>query len=137
MKIAAFILAVLLPAAALFAPAEGQATKKLDQAKEGSATINNLFFAKSGLGIINQNLYIVVKSTENELIVNPDREPWRGKSASLPEIVFFFRGKVFSAQQLPEAFDLSSAVLISFERTKVHFFDFSKMSGGYYERIRD
>ena len=40
-----------------------------------------------------------------------------------------------SPQALPSGFDLSRAVIISFEADKVRFLQCSKMDGGYYERI--
>lgn len=137
MKFAAFILPGLLAATSFCATGGCQATKKLELAKERDMSVNNRFFAKGGIGIIDENLYIDLKSTKNELIVNPGGKRWQGQSAPMPEIAIFFDGKIWSPQQLPEAFDLGGAVVVSFERLRIRFFNFRKMSGGYYERSRE
>ena len=94
-----------------------------------------LFFSKGGLGIIRPDLYVVVKSDLNEIRLSAGRE-WRGQAALAPEVAIFFDDKIWAPQTLPAGFDLSRAVIISFETDKVRFFDFSKMSGGYYRRIK-
>ena len=137
MRIATFILTGLLAATSFCAQGAGQVAKKLDAPKEKDMFATNRCFPKGGLGIINSKLYIVLKSTKNELLVDPGGSRWTGQSAPKAEIVFFVDGKVLSPQQLPEAFDLSNAVVVSFERLKIRFFDFRKMSGGYYEREKD
>jgi hypothetical protein len=50
-------------------------------------------------------------------------------------IAIFYEGKVWSPEAIPAGFDLSKAVVVSFERSKIRFFDFSVMAGGYYNRI--
>lgn len=102
-------------------------------AKESDMFATNEFFAKGGIGIISNNLYIVVKSAKNELVLSAG-EKWVGLEASRPEVVIFFEGKICSLQAMPHGFDLSTAIVISFEGNKVRFFDFHKMSGGYYKR---
>ena len=101
-------------------------------------------FSKGGIGLLNERLYVVVKTErngKNELIVrsaNGAEETWHGKSATEPEVVFFYDGKVWSpSQTLPNGFDLSRAILVSFEKEKVRFFDFEKEYGAYYRRIWD
>lgn len=101
-------------------------------------------FSKGGVGLLNDRLYVVVRSQRtdrNELIVrstNGAEDTWRGKSVTEPEVVFFYDGKVWSqSQTLPDGFDLSRAILVSFEKEKVRFFDFEKEYGAYYSRIWD
>jgi hypothetical protein len=152
MRIAAYIASLLVTASLFGAPGASQSTKKLAAAKERDMFANNEFFAKGGIGMISEELYAVVKSAKNdrnELIVAPPghlgrdqsapvpKTRWKGKSASEAEVVFFFGGKTWSPQQLPDGFDLSKTVVVSFEASKVRFFDFRKMSGGYYERITE
>jgi len=99
----------------------------------------NRCFSKGGLGIVNKGLYIVVKSTRNELIVKPTEETeqtWTGQSAAKVEMVILSGGKIWSVEKLPDRFDLSKASIVSFESEKIRFFDFQTMSGGYYERIK-
>jgi hypothetical protein len=96
--------------------------------------------SKGGIGMVNKNLYIDVKSAVNELILKPEEdkeERWKGKSATNAEVTIVYVGRVWSSRDLPDGFDLSKAVVVSFETDKIRFFDFQAMSGGYYERIRD
>lgn len=101
-------------------------------------------FSKGGIGLLNENLYVVVKAQrtgKNELVVrskNGAEEAWQGKRVTEPEVVFFYAGKVWSSSQaLPDGFDLSRAILVSFEKERVRFFDFEKEYGAYYSRIWD
>ena len=103
-------------------------------ATESQMFATNEFFAKGGMGIISGNLYIAVKSAKNELVLNGG-EKWVGLDASKPEAVIFFAGRIWSSHGLPDQFDLSKAVVVSFEGNKVRFFDFQKMSGGYYKKL--
>jgi hypothetical protein len=94
---------------------------------------NNEFIAKGGIGIINTSLYIDLKSARNELRLSGNKR-WTGKDAQTPEVAILFADKVWSPQAVPAEFDLSKATVVSFERSKVRFFDFTSMSGGYYKR---
>jgi hypothetical protein len=110
-------------------------------ADKSAATKGNVFatahcFSKGGLGIVNTNLYIVVKSQRNQLLYNKT-DPWTGLDAARPEIAVFFDYRVWAPQALPKAFDLSKAVVVSFEGSKVRFFNFQDMSGCYYDRMSD
>jgi hypothetical protein len=74
----------------------------------------------------------------NELIVKPTEETeerWKGKSVTNAEVVFVYQGRVWAPQSLPTGFDLSKAVVISFEGEKIRFYDFQASAGGYYDRI--
>jgi hypothetical protein len=93
----------------------------------------NECFAKGGIGIINANLYIDLKSAKNELVLNAGKK-WSGQDAPTPEVVIFFDNRVWSPQVLPNGFDISKAIVVSFEGSRVRFFDFGTMSGGYYKR---
>jgi hypothetical protein len=95
--------------------------------------------------MINKHLYVVVKSSRNErnaLIVKPTEETeerWYGKSVTEAEVAIFYEGKAWSSESkgLPVGFDLSRAVIVSFESNKVRFFDFQTMAGAYFERTMD
>ncbi len=115
----------------------GQDTKK-HAVKERDALAARRELSKGSIGIVNKNLYIVVKSTRNELIVTPTEETeqrWEGKDANQAEVAVVYEGKIWSSEDLPAQFDLSKAVIVSFEGNKIRFFDFQTMSGGYYDRI--
>jgi hypothetical protein len=103
-------------------------------AKEDNFSMNECF-AKGGLGVVGTNLYIDLKSAKNELQLSAGNK-WTGQSTPAQEVVIFFENKILSPQALPDGFDLSKSVVISFEGDKVRFFDFGKMSGGYYKRPR-
>lgn len=152
MRIAACIASLLVTATLFSAQGASQSAKRRDAAKARDMFATNEFFAKGGIGMISKELDVIVKSAKNdrnELIVTPPRHfgrdqsapvpatRWKGKSTNEAEVVIFFEGKVWSPQQLPDGFDLSGAVVVSFERLKVRYFDFRKMAGGYYRRIRE
>jgi hypothetical protein len=140
MRIAAYAVPMLL-AAALFSAQQASQDSKKHGAAEIDAFATRRYFSKGGVGIVNKHLYAVVKSAgdeRNELVIKPTEETeerWQGKSVTKAEVVIFYEGKVWSSQSLPDGFDLSKAVVISFESGKVRFFDFQAMSGGYYDRI--
>jgi hypothetical protein len=93
----------------------------------------NEFFAKGGIGIVSTDLYIDLKSSKNELLLNAGNK-WTGQNVSTQEVIMFFDNKIWPPQALPNGFDLSKSAVISFEGDRVRFFDFGKMSGGYYKR---
>jgi len=93
----------------------------------------NEYFAKGGIGIITSDLYIDLKSANNELRLGGGQR-WTGRSTTMPEVVIVFRKKVLSPGSLPHDFDISQAILVSFEDVRVRFFNFPRMSGGYYRR---
>jgi len=93
------------------------------------------YFAKGGIGLIKEQLYIDLISDRNELIL-PDGKRWVGQNASTPEVILYFKHRMWSLQALPEDFDLSQSIVVSFESSKVRFFDFVEMSGGYYKRSK-
>jgi hypothetical protein len=88
---------------------------------------------KAGIGIINTDSYVVTSSTKNELIFD-SRKNWKGHSASTPEVVVIFDGKVWAPHSLPHEFNKSKSLVISFEERKICFYDFAQNAGGYYER---
>jgi hypothetical protein len=120
---------IALAIAALAAQGGGQANAETNQ----TAFATNEYWAKGVLGIIRENLYIDFKSSNNALLFG-DGHRWTGRIAPKPEVVIFFDNTVWSLQARPDRFDLSRAVVISFEGSKVRFFDFHKVSGGYYRR---
>jgi hypothetical protein len=122
----------VLGTALFLAQATSQTPSRPDEPQDKITFATNFFMAKGGIGIINTNLYIDLKSNKNEIILDAGKR-WKGKASPTQEVVIFFQGRILP-QALPKDFDLSKAVVISFETDKVRFFDFSKMSGGYYNR---
>ena len=108
----------------------------------GQDVATTRYYSKGGIGIVNENVYVVVKSAvsdQNEVILVPaegTEERWKGKTANQAQVVFVYAGKVWGPDNLPDQFDLSQAVVISFEVNRIRFFDFQQNAGGYYERIR-
>jgi hypothetical protein len=140
MRVTAYVVSALLAATLFSAQRTSQDTKK--QGVEGTdAFANHWELSKGGIGMVNKKVYIVVKSTKNdrnELVVIPTEdteERWKGQSATKTEVAIVYEGKVWSSETIPDGFDLSKAVVVSFEGSKIRFFDFQKMAGGYYERI--
>ena len=90
---------------------------------------------KGRTGIITSDLYIDLSADRNSLVVSSTKTRWHGKSSSFPEVVIFVGSKIWDKGELPSGFDLSKAIVVSFEKNKVRFFDFNQMSGGYYDRM--
>lgn len=95
---------------------------------------NNKCISKGGVGVVGKGLHVILTDDVNKLKLGPGLW-WTGKKAGLAEVIFVFRGQAIQKQDLPDDFDLSKSIIISFEGDKVRFFDFEKMSGGFYSRI--
>ena len=91
--------------------------------------------SKGGIGIINENLFIIAKSAKNELSLKDGRD-WTGQAAEKRELVIVFQDRVLSPINLPKDFDLSKAVVVSFEGDIIRYFQFDTMEGGYYNRLK-
>jgi hypothetical protein len=148
MKIIAFAALTLVVLGSLGAQEATQKTRNRSRSQGKDMYGRDAFatrwqLSKGGIGMVNKHLYVVVKSGsdgKNGLIVAPTEtteERWYGKSVAEPEVAIFYAGKVWSSQSLPGGFDLSKAVVVSFERDKVRYFDFQAFSGGYYDRIAE
>jgi hypothetical protein len=104
------------------------------QAKNPGAKFStNECVAKGGVGIVNTHLYVDLKSAKNELILEGGAS-WAGRPRDKNQVVVFFENEVWAREDLPQGFDLGKAIVVSFEGNLVRFFDFEKMSGGYYRR---
>jgi hypothetical protein len=134
MRIAGYAVSVMLAATLLGAQDANQDRSRHGAAEETKMFATNRCLSKGGLGIVNTSLYVDVKSTKNELLFG-EKETWSGLDASKAEVVVFFQDGVWMPQSLPKGFDLSRAIVVSFERGKIRFFDFQTMSGGYYDRL--
>ena len=125
------ILTFIVFAAALCTSQE--ATQPDYRRGDESVLSTNRCVAKRGIGIIGKDLYVDLKSPQNQLILNEGAR-WNGQDRSMREVAIYFKSTIWSPQALPAGFEVSKSVLVSFEGDKVKFFDFGKMSGGYYER---
>ena len=94
--------------------------------------MGNRCIAKGGIGIITADLYIVLNSAKNELILKSGQH-WSGENVGVPELVVVFENKVWHQNDLPRNFDLSRAFVVSFEADSVKFAQLNSMTGGYYE----
>ena len=137
MRIITCIILTVLAATLFSAQGFSQRAKKPDTVSEEQQFANNRCFAKGGLGIIDKDFYVVVKLSKKDKngLRFGQSGRWDGLSAGTPEVVIFYEGKIWSQQALPKRFDLSKAIVISFESDKIRFFDFHTMSGGYYMRL--
>jgi hypothetical protein len=117
----------------LTAAAVGQVSPKSQTEIAGTKFSTNEYMAKGGIGIVNTHLYIDLKSAKNELLLEGGNR-WTDQPRGKEEVVVFFENRVWAREDLPRGFDLSKAIVVSFEANVVRFFDFEKMSGGYYRR---
>lgn len=117
MRIAGYYVCVLLAATLLSAQQNKQNAKECGAATEREMFATNRGWSKGGIGIISEELYVVVKSTRNdrnELILTPPghlgkdqsapvpETRWKGKSISEGEVVFVYEGKVWESRSLPK-----------------------------------
>lgn len=106
-------------------------TRAESQGKENMISMN-LCIPKGGVGIVNPHLYVDLTAANNELILDESR--WIGKSRGVTELVVIVDDKVVSMASPPSEFTLARAVIVSFERDVVRFFDAQRWAGGYYKR---
>jgi hypothetical protein len=111
----------------------GQEAKRPPSSEAKNLLPPDLCFSKGGLGIIHPDLYIDVKSAKNELLLAEGKR-WTGKSAGKREVAIVFENRVWASPDLPNRFDLSKAVVVSFEGDMIRFVKYDGMSRGYYER---
>ncbi len=147
MRIVACAVSMLVTANLLCAQGITQSAKKPGAPMEDKmCTPMVRLFQKGGMVTINEHLDVVVRSSSNdrnELIITTadwKEQRWKGKSVTKPEVVIVYEGTVYEdsgwfSPNLPDHFDLSKAVVISFEKNKVQIFDFQEMRGGYHERM--
>ncbi|MGA3372772.1 MAG: hypothetical protein ABSC48_13530 [Terracidiphilus sp.] len=93
----------------------------------------NLYFAKGGIGIINHDLFIDLKSNANELRLEAGKR-WIGNEASTAEVVIVYGGRIWPSHSFPAGADWKKCAVVSFEEGAVRFFDFRIDEGGYYIR---
>jgi hypothetical protein len=134
------ILSVLI-ATLLSALAFGQAANAPGAKKQKNVIATDRCWSKGGIGIVgsvedkvNGHFYIVVKSAKNKAVLEGGGQ-WIGKSAGTREVAIFFENKIWSPPNLPSGFDMSKAVVISFEGDVIRLFQFNGMHGCYYDRI--
>jgi hypothetical protein len=93
-------------------------------------------YGKGGVGIVNEQLFVLTKTPHNELILRTTKDGadqrWSGKTAAETQVVFLFEGTVWEANALPQNFNMGKSVIISFEGEKIRIFDFQKEQGCYY-----
>jgi hypothetical protein len=111
----------------------GQANPQAGNRIEENMISTNECYPKGGVGIINPHLYVALKSSHNELIL--DQGEWVGKDRGTPEVVIIFENSVSTMANVPRGFSLDKAIIVSFESSVVRFFDAQKWSGGYYRRL--
>lgn len=127
-----FLAMILIALSCRFIVAQTEALCKTP----GKMLTLNRGWAKGGIGIIVPELYIVLKSANNELLFG-DKKRWVGKRSIDRQIVVYVNGDIKECNQLDKEFDLRKAILVSFEGTTVRFFDFDKNEGGFYVRKED
>jgi hypothetical protein len=93
-------------------------------------------YGKGGVGIVANDLYVLTKSKANEIQwgEGENSKKWLGEAASKPEIAIFFNDRVWPPQSVPQGFDKSKSVVISFEQKFIRFYDYARKNGCNYER---
>ena len=94
----------------------------------------NRAMSVGGVGVVGDNVYVVTKGDQNKAIYGADGKRWAGKSKLQNQVIYIVDGSVFEGNNLPENFDISRAILISFEKERIRFLDFNTFMGGFYER---
>ena len=107
---------------------------------------NQWWSIKGGVAVIGDGLYVDVRAKTNGLIIeNRDRKSpldppdmrWTGKDSSEPEVVVIFERKALAQSSLPKDFDLSKAIIVSFEPGRVRIVDFVERRSGWYIRGKE
>jgi len=107
---------------------------------------NQWWSIKGGVGVIRDGIFVDARAKTNELIIqNRDRKGpldppdtrWTGKDSSEPEVVVIFERKAWAQSSLPKDFDLSKAVVVSFEPDRVRIVDFVERRSGWYIRGKE
>ena len=135
MKRAIFVCLVVSAAIAFSLRGDCQAGRSSGPGGNWLAT--RRYWTQGGVGGINEHLYVVANlSGRNELIleVAGKKESWTGKEWQEGEVVFVYGERVYTSNRLPSAFDMSKAIVVSFEGRRIRFFDFAAMQGGYFDR---
>ncbi|MEP7011980.1 MAG: hypothetical protein ABJC13_16770 [Acidobacteriota bacterium] len=90
---------------------------------------------KGGYGVVADSVYVDLTTGKNGILL--DTTQWIGLEAEQREVVFVWKQQVISGLDLPKGFSVEDAVVVSFERRKVSFFNFLDECGGYYLRRAD
>lgn len=90
------------------------------------------FLRKGGVGEISDKVYVDLASSRNRLWL--DRTSWEGLNSDQTQLVVLYGGKPYTESDLPSDFKLSGAVIVSFQKTRVYFYDYTTRDGGYYSR---
>jgi hypothetical protein len=133
MKTIAILLSILLSAELA---AQAQTVNPKQTAESVKKYLEeNVAYSQGHVGIINPQLYIVTASDKNELLLGDNHLRWTGLPKTERQVVLFFQGSVYSPDKLPPNFALTGAILISFEGSKIKFFDLAGNQIGFYRRL--
>lgn len=102
---------------------------------------NQWWPVKGGIATIGDGIFVGVNTRNNEVRIQTARssgavawDEWTGKPSDQREVVVVFERKVRAWSELPASFDLSKAILVSFEADRVRVFDFGRARGGFFAR---
>lgn len=91
------------------------------------------FFAKGGLGIVNAEVYIDLRSRSNELVLKNGTR-WTGREREAAQLLILWKNMPVAEGEIPADFELTKSILVSFERARVTFVDFQAGRSGFYTR---
>lgn len=94
----------------------------------GKIFLKGVKFQKGGVGIINENIFVLLREKQNTLLIN-DRE-WKGQVASDQEIVITDGQNTKSIGKI----NVNKSVVVVFSPGEIQFVDLSTGDGGKYIR---
>lgn len=102
---------------------------------------NQWWPVKGGIATIGDGIFVGVNTRNNEVRIQTVKssgavawDEWTGKPSDQREVVVVFERKVRAWSELPASFDLSKAILVSFEADRIRVFDFGRARGGFFAR---
>ncbi len=96
-------------------------------------SLDDEFFAKGGLGIVNPEVYADLRSPRNEVVLREGAR-WAGRDREASQVLILWKNLPLAEGEMPAEFQLRSSIIISFERTRVSFIDFQSGRSGFYAR---
>jgi hypothetical protein len=134
LKVIACVAAWAFVMAACLVSAVGPATSLSEGQSVDKSLLENLYYPKGSFGLVGAKVYVSVKSPRNELVVRSGSR-WTGEPRGVRQVVLLWKGEPVSEATLPPDFELSKAILVSFEGERITFVDFETGTSGYYRRL--
>lgn len=89
-------------------------------------------FSKGGVGLINNDLYVITKESKNKVIIG--KNEWIGNNYNEQQLIVTDDSKVLSVINLGPNFKNRKLHFILFKPDVIFFYDWDKFQGGFYKR---